>query len=48
MLQAIDGVSPIKEGENPAAWMLEATSVGQEGRLGCDFAQVYKESSLYQ
>ncbi|KAI8547252.1 hypothetical protein RHMOL_Rhmol07G0180100 [Rhododendron molle] len=46
--EGINGVSKIKDGYNPATWMLEVTSVAQEAALGVDFAQVYKNSELYR
>ncbi|XP_042501406.1 ABC transporter G family member 42-like [Macadamia integrifolia] len=46
--EAIPGVPMIKENYNPAAWMLEASSIGTEIRLGIDFAEYYKSSSLHQ
>jgi len=46
--QAIPGVPKIKEKYNPATWMLEVSSVAAEVRLGIDFAEYYKSSSLYQ
>ncbi|KAI3868273.1 hypothetical protein MKX03_000184 [Papaver bracteatum] len=46
--EGIEGVSKIKDGYNPATWMLEVTSVGQEGDLGVDFADIYKSSDLYK
>ena len=46
--EAIPGVPKITHGYNPATWMLEASSVGAELRLGVDFAEVYRNSSLYQ
>ncbi|XXG90712.1 hypothetical protein AAC387_Pa12g2411 [Persea americana] len=46
--EGIPGVPKIKYNYNPAAWMLEVTSASVEKQLGIDFAQVYKESSLYQ
>eukprot|EP01018_Ginkgo_biloba_P004062 Gb_34645 [translate_table: standard] len=45
---AIDGVPEIKEGTNPATWMLEVTSIAEEHRLGADFADVYRKSALYR
>ncbi len=48
MVQAIPGVSKIKEGDNPATWMLEASNVAVENRLGVDFAEIYEKSSLYR
>ncbi|ERN20480.1 hypothetical protein AMTR_s00068p00162220 [Amborella trichopoda] len=38
----------IKEGYNPATWMLEATSEAQEDILGVSFAEVYKNSDFYR
>ncbi|KAM2061392.1 hypothetical protein ACFX1T_046458 [Malus domestica] len=48
MLQAVPGVPKIKERSNPATWMLEVSSVATEFKLGMDFAQHYKSSSLHQ
>lgn len=44
--QAVQGVTPCKEGENPASWMLEQSSIGAEARLHVDFAEVYRNSGL--
>ncbi|KAL3687135.1 hypothetical protein R1sor_013444 [Riccia sorocarpa] len=46
--EAIPGVPQIQEGYNPATWMLEASSPSMELKLGVDFAEIYKKSSLYQ
>ncbi|KAJ4842239.1 hypothetical protein Tsubulata_045945 [Turnera subulata] len=46
--EAIPGVAKIRERYNPATWMLEVTSTATEVRLGMDFAEYYKSSSLYQ
>ncbi|KAK6162154.1 hypothetical protein DH2020_001995 [Rehmannia glutinosa] len=46
--EGIDGISKIKDGYNPATWMLEVTSSGQEEVLGVDFAELYKNSELYR
>eukprot|EP00246_Nothoceros_aenigmaticus_P017929 TRINITY_DN90_c0_g2_i1.p1 TRINITY_DN90_c0_g2~~TRINITY_DN90_c0_g2_i1.p1 ORF type:complete len:1193 (+),score=203.08 TRINITY_DN90_c0_g2_i1:284-3580(+) len=46
--QALDGVTPIPEGYNPATWMLEVTSTSREIRSGVDFAQIYRESALFR
>ncbi|GKV35777.1 hypothetical protein SLEP1_g43996 [Rubroshorea leprosula] len=46
--QGIEGVSKIKDGYNPATWMLEVTTTAQELALGIDFAEVYKKSDLYR
>ncbi|XP_031484245.1 pleiotropic drug resistance protein 3-like [Nymphaea colorata] len=46
--QGIAGVPKIKDNYNPATWMLEVTTISIERQLNIDFAQLYKESSLYQ
>ncbi|WVZ10429.1 hypothetical protein V8G54_014959 [Vigna mungo] len=46
--QNIPGVPKIMDNYNPATWMLEATSASVEAELKIDFAQIYKESHLYQ
>ncbi|XP_042493681.1 pleiotropic drug resistance protein 1-like [Macadamia integrifolia] len=46
--EAIKGVSKIKDGYNPATWMLEVTSTAQESALGINFAEIYKNSELYR
>ncbi|KAF7137689.1 hypothetical protein RHSIM_Rhsim07G0149900 [Rhododendron simsii] len=46
--EGINGVCKIKDGYNPATWMLEVTSPVQEAALGVDFAHVYKNSELYR
>ncbi|CAB4303033.1 unnamed protein product [Prunus armeniaca] len=46
--EAVPGVPKIKERYNPATWMLEVSSVATEFRLGIDFAQHFKSSSLHQ
>ncbi|GER48392.1 pleiotropic drug resistance protein, partial [Striga asiatica] len=46
--EGIQGVHKIKDGYNPATWMLEVTAPVQEMALGIDFAQVYKNSRLYR
>ncbi|XP_058103684.1 ABC transporter G family member 29-like [Magnolia sinica] len=46
--EEILGVPKIKEKYNPATWMLEASSIAAEVRLGIDFAKHYKSSKLYQ
>jgi ABC-type multidrug transport system ATPase subunit/ABC-type multidrug transport system permease subunit len=47
-LEGIQGVSKIKDGYNPATWMLEVTTASQEHVLGVDFSDIYKKSELYQ
>ncbi|PIN20808.1 Pleiotropic drug resistance proteins (PDR1-15), ABC superfamily [Handroanthus impetiginosus] len=46
--EAVPGVPKIKEGYNPATWMLEVSSSAVETQLDVDFAEVYANSSLYQ
>ncbi|XP_074570849.1 ABC transporter G family member 36-like isoform X2 [Curcuma longa] len=46
--EGIDGVSKIKDGYNPATWMLEVTTQAQENILGVNFSELYKNSELYQ
>lgn len=44
--EAINGIPKIKEGYNPATWMLEITSPAQEAALGVSFTDIYKNSEL--
>ncbi|KAI7757882.1 hypothetical protein M8C21_029195 [Ambrosia artemisiifolia] len=44
----IDGVNRIKDGYNPATWMLEVSTSAQEINLGVDFAEIYKNSQLFR
>ncbi|PSR91814.1 Pleiotropic drug resistance protein [Actinidia chinensis var. chinensis] len=46
--EGVNGVSKIKDGYNPATWMLEVTSPAHESALGVNFAEVYKNSELYR
>ncbi|VFQ72417.1 unnamed protein product [Cuscuta campestris] len=46
--ESIRGVSKIKDGYNPATWMLEVTTSAQEMLLGLDFTDEYKKSDLYR
>lgn len=46
ILKGIQGVNKIKDGYNPATWMLEVTSAAKETELEVDFADVYKNSEL--
>jgi len=41
-------VPKIKNGYNPATWMLEVTSEAQEATLGVNFTEIYKNSDLYR
>ncbi|KAL4559958.1 hypothetical protein LXL04_032104 [Taraxacum kok-saghyz] len=44
----INGVSKIKDGYNPATWMLEVSASAQEMALGVDFTEIYQNSDLYR
>ncbi|XP_043711176.1 pleiotropic drug resistance protein 1-like isoform X2 [Telopea speciosissima] len=46
--EAIEGVKKIKDGYNPATWMLEVTTEAQEADLGSNFSDIYKNSELYK
>ncbi|KAI5651241.1 hypothetical protein M9H77_37246 [Catharanthus roseus] len=46
--EAIPGVPKIKDKYNPATWMLEVSSVATELKLGMDFAEHYRSSSLHE
>ncbi|KAF3334920.1 pleiotropic drug resistance protein 3-like isoform X2 [Carex littledalei] len=46
--EAVPGAPKIKDGYNPATWMLEVTSRAQEEALGVEFTQLYKNSELYK
>ncbi|KAF7139271.1 hypothetical protein RHSIM_Rhsim07G0220600 [Rhododendron simsii] len=46
--EGIDGVSKVKDGYNPATWMLEVTAPASETALGIDFANVFKNSEPYR
>ncbi|KAK7349159.1 hypothetical protein VNO77_06304 [Canavalia gladiata] len=46
--ESIEGVSKIKDGYNPATWMLEVTTQSQELTLGVDFHEIYRSSELYR
>ncbi|KAE8711247.1 Pleiotropic drug resistance protein 3 [Hibiscus syriacus] len=44
--EEINGIPKIKDGYNPATWMLEVTSAAQEEVLGVNFVGIYKNSEL--
>ncbi|XVE61525.1 hypothetical protein DITRI_Ditri06bG0047300 [Diplodiscus trichospermus] len=46
--EAVQGVPKIKDGYNPATWMLEVSAPPVEAQLGVDFADIYANSSLYR
>ncbi|KAF6137666.1 hypothetical protein GIB67_023600 [Kingdonia uniflora] len=46
--QDIPGITKIKDGYNPATWMVEISTASVEVQLDIDFAELYSNSSLYQ
>ncbi|KAH7438824.1 hypothetical protein KP509_04G032700 [Ceratopteris richardii] len=46
--QSIDGVIPIKDGQNPATWMLEISTPYAEANIGKDLADTYLNSNVYK
>ncbi|KAJ9684813.1 hypothetical protein PVL29_017010 [Vitis rotundifolia] len=46
--EAVPGVPKVRDGQNPATWMLEVSSAAVEARVGVDFAEIYAKSELYQ
>ncbi|KAL5786120.1 hypothetical protein ACOSQ2_008512 [Xanthoceras sorbifolium] len=46
--EGIEGVPKIRDGYNPATWMLEITTAAQEAALEINFTDVYKNSELYR
>ncbi|XP_026442828.1 pleiotropic drug resistance protein 2-like [Papaver somniferum] len=46
--QSVPGVPKIRDGYNPATWMLDVSSASVEAQLDVDFAEVYANSTLYQ
>ncbi|CAH9108624.1 unnamed protein product [Cuscuta epithymum] len=46
--ESILGVTKIKEGYNPATWMLEISAPTVEAQLDIDFADIYTNSDLYR
>ncbi|KAL5069150.1 hypothetical protein RYX36_020037 [Vicia faba] len=46
--EAIPGIPRIKDGYNPATWMLEISSPTVESQLSVDFADLFIKSELYQ
>lgn len=47
-LQAFPEVPRIKDGYNPATWVLEISTPAVESQLRVDFAEFYTKSELYQ
>ncbi|KAG5607800.1 hypothetical protein H5410_029292 [Solanum commersonii] len=46
--QSVPGVPTVKEGYNPATWMLDITTPAVEGQLNVDFGDIYANSDLYR
>ncbi|XP_009628925.1 pleiotropic drug resistance protein 2-like [Nicotiana tomentosiformis] len=46
--QSVPGVPGIKEGYNPATWMLDISAPAVEAQLQVDFADIYANSELYR
>ncbi|KAM1120131.1 hypothetical protein TB2_044173 [Malus domestica] len=46
--EAIPGVPKIKEGYNPATWMLDVSSAAIEAQNDIDFAEIFANSDLYR
>ncbi|KAL7195797.1 hypothetical protein ACSBR1_035934 [Camellia fascicularis] len=46
--EAVPGVPKIKDGYNPATWMLEISAPSVEAQMDVDFANIYANSSLHQ
>ncbi|KAM3282857.1 pleiotropic drug resistance protein 2-like [Capsicum chacoense] len=46
--QSIPGIPEIKEGYNPATWMLDISAPAVETQLQVDFADIYANSDLYR
>ncbi|KAL2929376.1 ABC transporter G family member 38 [Bienertia sinuspersici] len=46
--EQINGIPKMRNGYNPATWVLEVTTRDQEERLGADFTGIYLNSELYR
>ncbi|KAL6327276.1 hypothetical protein AAG906_017833 [Vitis piasezkii] len=46
--EAVRGIPKIRDGQNPATWMMEVSSAAVEAQLGVDLAEIYAKSELYQ
>ncbi|KAK8936083.1 Pleiotropic drug resistance protein 3 [Platanthera zijinensis] len=46
--EGIEGVDKIKNGYNPATWMLDVTTIAREEIMGIDFNEIYKSSGLFK
>ncbi|KAL0715388.1 hypothetical protein Bca4012_064710 [Brassica carinata] len=45
---AVAGVPNIKDGYNPAAWVLDVTTLSMESQMSAHFAQLFTNSSIYR
>uniref|UniRef100_A0A1D1YAF0 ABC transporter G family member 39 n=1 Tax=Anthurium amnicola TaxID=1678845 RepID=A0A1D1YAF0_9ARAE len=45
--EAIPGVPKLKDGQNPATWMLDVSSSSMELKLHVDYAKIFQSSDLY-
>nr|GMC68784.1 pleiotropic drug resistance protein 1 [Ipomoea batatas] len=46
--ESIEGISEMKEGYNPATWVLEITTSEKEVALGVSFSEMYASSELWK
>ncbi|KAL3523636.1 hypothetical protein ACH5RR_016470 [Cinchona calisaya] len=46
--ESIPGVTKIRDGYNPATWMLDISTSAMEAQLDVDFAEIYANSDLYR
>lgn len=46
--EAVPGVPKIRDGQNPATWMLDVSAPAVEAQLNVDFADIYTNSDLYK
>jgi hypothetical protein len=46
--QAVPGVPKIKDGQNPAAWVLDISSHAMQYMINVDYAEIYYNSNLYK
>ncbi|EPS65201.1 hypothetical protein M569_09576, partial [Genlisea aurea] len=46
--EAVAGIPKIREGQNPATWMLDITTPAVEALLKIDFAEIYANSDMHR
>ncbi|ONM53994.1 ABC transporter G family member 34 [Zea mays] len=46
--EAVPGVPKIKDGQNPAAWVLDISSHAMQYMINVDYAEIYYNSNLYK